>query len=82
MENGQMPSLGAFLYYNTNGSFTKAPVSPFTGLYLSGSRFADLDNDQDLDLIVCGSRGIPYDTFVYLNDGAGGSQNHPYPWPG
>jgi hypothetical protein len=71
--SGGYPILRAFLYTNKNGIFTKTTSSVFTGLYIAASLFADLDNDQDLDLVVCGSDGeYPYqNTMLYKNDGAG-----------
>src|SRR6266850_7739468 len=70
---GGNPTISAFLYLNQGNAFVKSTTASFRGLYIADSKLADLDNDQDLDLIVCGSKAdSPYQiTEVYSNDGQG-----------
>lgn len=61
------------LYTNSGtGSFTLVTGTIFTGVYLSSTEFIDIDNDNDLDLLICGkdSSEIPT-TALYLNNGSG-----------
>ncbi|WP_089370500.1 FG-GAP-like repeat-containing protein [Dokdonia pacifica] len=62
------------LFINNNGSFVEDTSSiiatPLTNSF--GSSFGDIDNDGDLDLLVCNSFLAGQNTnFVYINDGAG-----------
>jgi hypothetical protein len=70
---GGNPTISAFLYLNQGNAFVKSTTTSFRGLYIADSKLADLDNDQDLDLIVCGIKAdSPYQiTDLYLNDGQG-----------
>ncbi|MEO9806439.1 MAG: FG-GAP-like repeat-containing protein [Reichenbachiella sp.] len=72
------PSSGgmiAELYINDGlGNFEEKTNQPFDGMYLSTVEFADIDNDDDLDLFVAGwksnSAGFQFSQF-YINDGNG-----------
>ena len=62
----------AKLYTNDgNGIFTEVLETPFEGIYLSSIAFADVDNDNDQDVLITG--GNPYDRIakLYTNDGNG-----------
>ncbi|MCB2220711.1 MAG: T9SS type A sorting domain-containing protein [Bacteroidetes bacterium] len=61
------------LYTNDGaGNFTLLSGAPFTGVRLSSVAFADIDGDNDQDLLITGDKG----SFVgcselYVNDGVG-----------
>ncbi|MEO2196695.1 MAG: CRTAC1 family protein [bacterium] len=57
------------LFRNNGGTFTR--IQDFTGIAGFMGGFADLDNDQDLDLVFAG------DNVCYLNDGAGNFSQGP-----
>ena len=52
-----------------NGNFT-LKVNPFIGVHFSGFDIADVDNDSDLDIFICG-RDLDgsFSARLYLNDG-------------
>ena len=54
-----------------DGGFEESGES-FTGIYNGAIRFADLDGDDDLDIVASGYTGSAYITFIYFNDGDGG----------
>ena len=63
----------AVLYKNDGlGNFTEVMNTPFIGLEQSDAAFADVDGDNDLDLMIIGIDFLfdPYTT-LYLNDGTG-----------
>ncbi len=63
----------AHLYTNDgSGTFTLIP-SPFPGIQQGSIAFADIDNDQDMDLAIAGEIGSPstYAAQLYTNDGIG-----------
>ncbi|WP_341903901.1 FG-GAP-like repeat-containing protein [Fluviicola taffensis] len=63
----------AHLYTNDgSGTFTLIP-SPFPGIQQGSIAFADIDNDQDMDLAIAGEIGSPstYAAQLYTNDGTG-----------
>lgn len=58
----------AELYWNDGaGNFTRDTEQEFPGTYFVESRFADVDNDNDLDLLIPDT----FETVLYLNDGSG-----------
>ena len=66
----------AKLYKNDGtGSFTEVVGTPFDGVYRSSISFADIDNDNDQDVLITGDSGkfpsiIPISK-LYNNDGNG-----------
>jgi len=67
----QVNTFGSSTLYINNGSgvFTAAPPSVFNGVRLSSIAFADVDGDNDLDLIIAGQGTLT--TRLYLNNGTG-----------
>ncbi|MCB0845745.1 MAG: T9SS type A sorting domain-containing protein [Bacteroidetes bacterium] len=63
------------LYINVgNGKFIEADSTPFPGVMFSSIDFADVDGDQDMDMILSGSPDAAYIqavTKIYKNDGSG-----------
>ncbi|MEO0684561.1 MAG: VCBS repeat-containing protein, partial [Cyanobacteria bacterium J06649_11] len=61
------------LYKNNGlGDFFEVSGTPFIGVSSGAVAFSDIDNDQDLDLLITGSKGIASDvTKLYLNDSLG-----------
>lgn len=61
------------LYLNNGaGTFTVVSGTPFAAVYKSSTEFIDIDNDNDLDLLICGAdtSGVSA-TNLYKNDGSG-----------
>lgn len=63
----------AKLYTNDgNGIFSELSGTPFTGVYLGSLAFADIDNDNDQDVLITGSDYYAeYLAKLYTNDGSG-----------
>ena len=62
----------AKLYQNNGGgNFAEVVGTPFTGVWQSSAEFADIDNDNDNDLIVTGQSGSTAIIKIYLNNGLG-----------
>lgn len=63
----------ANLYINDGtGVFTEDTNVPFTGVEDGAAAFLDVDDDNDLDVIICGGQiGAASPTKLYLNDGFG-----------
>ncbi|MEM7658305.1 MAG: T9SS type A sorting domain-containing protein [Bacteroidota bacterium] len=69
----------SFLLYSQTfaQNFTEVSATPFTGVARSAIAFADVDGDNDLDVLITGitlvQQGTPGDRIskLYLNDGAG-----------
>ena len=61
------------LYTNSGtGSFTLVTGTIFTGVNSSSTEFIDVDNDGDLDLLICGADNTDVSTTkLYENNGAG-----------
>lgn len=72
---GQNPSgnpVTKFYLNNGSGIYNPQSSSPFTNLQYGAARFIDIDNDGDLDLLLCGENntGQPI-TELYSNNGSG-----------
>jgi hypothetical protein len=66
-------SLISRLYTNDGlGNFTEVTGTPFEGAFLSSTAFADVDGDNDQDILIAGRNkfGEPL-AKMYLNDGVG-----------
>jgi hypothetical protein len=62
------------LYENNNGTYTKVLNTPFLGVIFSAIDIADIDGDNDLDILISGQGGSPSYapiTALYLNYGNG-----------
>ena len=61
------------LYLNNGmGSYTLANGTPFTAVWKSAAEFIDIDNDNDLDLLICGEDASNTSTTnLYKNNGSG-----------
>ena len=62
------------LYENDgNGNFTEVENTPFVGVYFSAIKFADIDGDNDNDLLITGLDGVLNQGIAnfYINDGNG-----------
>jgi len=70
----------ANLYLNDGlGNFTKQLNTPFTGVRYSSIAFADVDNDNDVDVLIIGAGCCEN---LYLNDGLGNfaiAPDNPFP---
>jgi len=57
---------------NGSGIYTQQSPSPFTNLQLGAARLIDIDNDGDLDLLLCGENSSGQAiTELYSNNGSG-----------
>jgi hypothetical protein len=65
--------VNTILYLNDGaGNFTAVPDTPFEEVTSSSIAFADVDGDEDTDVVITGmSRTFDDITKLYLNDGAG-----------
>jgi predicted nucleotidyltransferase len=64
----------AKLYTNDgNGNYTAMTSTPFDGVFYSSIAFADIDGDNDQDVLITGSNSnfSQYIAKVYTNDGSG-----------
>ena len=62
----------AYLYINDGkGDFTQADNTPFAGVYRSAIDFADVDGDQDQDVLIVGNNGSENVAHLYINNGQG-----------
>ncbi len=62
----------AKIYTNDgNGLFTELAGTPFEGVAGGSSAFADIDNDNDQDVLIMGSTPTTHIAKLYINDGSG-----------
>ncbi|MEZ4792123.1 MAG: FG-GAP-like repeat-containing protein [Gelidibacter sp.] len=54
-----------------NGNYTLVAGTPFVGLQTSGIAFADIDGDNDQDVLITGFSATGASTKLYTNNGAG-----------
>ncbi len=60
------------LYTNDGtGDFYPVDNAPFPGVYHGSIAFADIDGDQDQDVLITGVSNSEFFTELYLNDGSG-----------
>jgi hypothetical protein len=61
------------LYVNNgSGLFSLLGGTPFIAVYMSSTEFLDIDNDNDLDLLICGANAADISTTnLYKNNGSG-----------
>ena len=61
------------LYTNDgSGNFTLVSGTPFQAVYFSSVAFADVDNDNDQDVLICGNTdGGSNISELFINDGSG-----------
>jgi hypothetical protein len=74
--SGFSNSFGAIskLYINDGkGKFTEKTDTPFSGVADASIAFADIDGDNDQDVIISGTSFLPFgpSTKLYVNDGQG-----------
>lgn len=76
--NAENPPVNMSILYtnNGNGEFTEVKDTPFEGVVLSSADFADIDGDDDLDVLITGKNNSPvssenYSAKLYINDGSG-----------
>ncbi len=62
------------VYRNDNGSFTELNAG-LTGVDNGDVKWADFDNDGDLDILMSGDNGNEVITKIYRNDGTGFTDN-------
>lgn len=73
MITGKGGPVKSTLYRNDGaGNFSEVTGTPFVNLFGGTTRFADVDNDGDLDLMMTGSDSRPVrHALLYLNDSTG-----------
>ena len=72
--NGTEGRVSRLYLNNGSGSFTEMVDAPFEGAASSSIAFADVDGDNDQDVLITGNTGNPSSpsfSKVYLNDGSG-----------
>lgn len=58
------------LYTNENGIFTEVATNPFIGVIFSAIDYADIDGDNDYDLLISGQNSFTNPvTALYINEG-------------
>jgi hypothetical protein len=71
--NGPTTVITSTLHENDgSGNFTAVSQPAIVNVYAGAAEFADVDNDGDLDLLVCGANASDVSTTnVYENNGSG-----------
>ena len=54
-----------------NGNYTQVASTPFTGVSSGSADVADIDGDNDIDILISGHNGSAVITELYSNDGDG-----------
>ncbi len=71
-ENNTGQYIAKMYFNNGNGLFTLITASNFTGVSLSSIAFADIDNDNDQDVMISGLNNANIDVCeLYINNGNG-----------
>lgn len=70
--NGQLANWTSItlVYENTNGVLTEVP-GEFPAVYQGTARWGDYDNDDDLDLLVCGMNNLGEGVTLLFNNDSG-----------
>ncbi len=69
---GASPFSYTCLYLNDgNGNYEKKLGTPFPGVHWGSIAFADIDNDNDQDVLIAGLSGSQWIIELYTNDGSG-----------
>ncbi len=70
--NDDFAKIASLYLNNGSGNFTEVSDTPFIGVEQGAVAFADVDGDDDQDVIIAGEVGSAgHSTQLYLNDGAG-----------
>ncbi len=70
--NNSLQKIAKLYKNNGSGDFTLVPGTPFDGVQGSSAAFADIDRDNDEDLLMTGFSDNGYIARLYINDGLGG----------
>ena len=69
---GESPALTTKLYTNDGtGTYTEVTPNPFTGVTQGALAFADIDGDNDQDVLITGISSSGASSKLYTNDGSG-----------
>jgi len=70
--NNNSGPIAKFYTNDGNGGYSLVSATPFEGVYYSSISFADVDGDNDQDVLITGYNNTEYIAKLYTNDGNGG----------
>ena len=71
-EHGSGLKLSRLYTNNGSGVFSYVPYTPFENVYKSSISIADIDNDNDMDILISGTSSTYHATTkLYINNGSG-----------